>query len=110
MRILQIAQELQFTEAPELDERATSRAIRDAIVNEQLAVQQYEAIVDGTSDAQVKKVLQSLSNEEKVHVGELQELLRRLDPEEAKSLEEGAKEAKEVSASRVPKTHRRSGV
>lgn len=92
MRI--IAQNLQFVEAPELDDRGTTRAIRDAIVNEQLAIQQYEAIVDGTSDEKVKEVLQDIADEERVHVSELLTLLAILSPEEAKFMEEGAKEVK----------------
>lgn len=93
MRI--IAQNLQFVEAPELDERATTRAIRDAIVNEQLAIQQYEAIVDGTSDERVKEVLQSVADEERVHVGELMALLALSGDKEEKFLEEGAAEVSE---------------
>ena len=92
MRI--IAQSLQFVEAPELDDRGTTRAIRDAIVNEQLAIQQYEAIVDGTSDDKVKEVLQDIANEERVHVSELLTLLEILLPGERKFMEEGVKEVK----------------
>ena len=91
------AQNLQFVESPKLDERGTMRAIRDAIINEQVAVQQYEAIVDGVSDEQSKKVLQDIANEEKVHVGELQALLKKIDPEEKVSLDEGEKEVDEMS-------------
>jgi rubrerythrin len=95
MKILKLSQNLQFVKTPEgLDERETIRAIRDAIVNEQLAVQQYETIVDGTSNSEVKKVLQDIANEEKTHIGELSTLLKELDPEEVESLEKGEKEVK----------------
>jgi rubrerythrin len=93
MKIFQIAQNLQFVKTPEeLDERETSRAIRDAIINEQLAIQQYEAIVDAVSDDKVKKVLQEIADEERVHVGELLALLNLSSAKEAEFLEDGAKE------------------
>ena len=97
MKIFQISQNLQFVHTHDLDDRGTVRAIRDALVNEQLAIQQYEAIVDGISDEQAKMVLSDIANEEKVHVGELQALLKRLDPDENESLKEGEQEANAVS-------------
>jgi rubrerythrin len=93
MKIIQLAQNLQFVKTPEnLDERETSRAIRDALVSEQLAIQQYEAIADGTSNAKVKEVLNDIADEERVHVGELLALLSALDPSEDKFIEDGVKE------------------
>jgi len=97
MKILVLSQNLQFVKTVDLNERETTRAIRDAVVNEQLAVQQYEAIVDGTSNAKVKKVLQEIADEERVHIGELTALLKTILPDEEKHLEEGAKEVKEAS-------------
>lgn len=90
---IRMSQNLQFVKTPEeFNERETSRAIRDAIINEQLAIQQYEAIVDAVSDDKVKKVLQEIADEERVHVGELLALLNLSSEEEAKFLDDGAKE------------------
>lgn len=95
MRIFKVSQNLQFVKPIDgMDERQTIRALRDATVNEQLAVQQYEAIADGTADEKVKEVVQDIANEEKVHIGELQALLKSLDPDEEKSLSEGEREVK----------------
>jgi rubrerythrin len=96
MKIIRMSQNLQFVKTPEsLDERETSRAIRDAIINEQLAIQQYEAIADGVSNDQIKKTLQDIADEERVHVGELQALLKGINPEESTFLDEGEKEVKD---------------
>lgn len=79
-----------------LDERELARVIRLAISAELDAVHLYELIVDTSKDDMVKRVLQSISNEEKVHVGELQELLTKFDSENEKFLEEGKKEVKSI--------------
>lgn len=78
-----------------LDNRELSRAIRLAIAAELDAIHLYELIVDSSDDEEVKKVLQDISNEEKVHSGELQELLSKLDKDSDKFLEEGRKEVQD---------------
>jgi len=96
MKIIQIGQNLQFVKTPEnLNDREVTRAIRDALINEQLAIQQYEAIVDGASNAKVKEVLQEIADEERVHVGELLTLLNYLNASEKDFIEEGAEEVTE---------------
>lgn len=98
MKIIQLSQNLQFVKTHQkFNERETSRAIRDALINEELAIQQYEAVVDGTTNAKVKEVLQDIANEEKVHVGELLALLKDLGINEEEFLEEGAKEVEKES-------------
>ena len=77
------------------DERETVRAIRDAIIAEEGAINQYETIVDSTKDERVKEVLQDIANEEKVHVGELQRLLKALLDDEQGFLDEGAEEVED---------------
>lgn len=72
-----------------------TRAIRDAICAEEGAMNQYETIVDSTDNELVKKVLQSIADEEKVHVGELQQLLKKLLKDEEGFLDKGAKEVNE---------------
>ena len=75
-----------------LTTRETTRAIRDAIIAEEGAINQYETIVDSTQDDRVKEVLQDIANEEKVHVGELQRLLALMLDDEQDFLDEGADE------------------
>lgn len=97
MKIFQLSQNLQFVKTPDsLNDRETTRGIRDAIVNEQLAIQQYEALADGTADERVKEVLQDIADEEKVHVGELLQLLKDMLPDEEGLLQDGAKEVNEA--------------
>ena len=80
-------------------DRETTRAIRDAIIAEEGAINQYETIVDSTNNAKVKEILQEIADEEKVHVGELQTLLNGLLEDEKGFLEDGAKEVGDVGAS-----------
>jgi rubrerythrin len=91
-----LCQHLDNVEKMDLDDRELSRAIRDTIISEQDAVKQYEVIVDSTSNEKVKKVLQDIANEERVHVGELTELLVILKKEEENFLEEGRKEVRDM--------------
>ncbi len=73
------------------------RAIRLNIAAEYEAVHAYMAHADATDDALAKKVLTDIANEERQHIGEFMELLRRLAPDEAKLLEEGRKEVEELA-------------
>ena len=91
------AQHLENVEEKEtFTERELTRALRDAIIAENGAINQYETVVDSTSNEKVKEVLQSIADEEKVHVGELQALLKSLLPDEEGFLEDGADEVGDV--------------
>lgn len=79
-----------------LSSREISRTIRLAIAAELDAIHLYELIADSTSYQNVKKVLQDIANEEKVHVGELSELLKTFDKDNQHFLNEGANETKEI--------------
>ena len=94
------AQHLQNVERVDLDERALTRAIRDAIIAEEDAIKQYETVVDSTDNETAKKILQSIANEERVHIGELIELLSMLFDDEDKFLEEGRDEVKESKSNK----------
>jgi rubrerythrin len=72
------------------------RAIRLNISAEHEAIHLYMAHADATDDALAKKVLIDIANEERAHIGEFQQLLRILDPEEDKYLDEGVKEVEEM--------------
>ena len=88
------AQNLEVVKTPEkFTDRELIRALRDAVIAEEGAIKQYETAADATDNEKVKEVLNDISNEEKVHVGELLKLLKDLDPDEEKSLEDGEEEA-----------------
>lgn len=92
------AQNLEVVKTPEkFTDRELTRAIRDAIIAEEGAIKQYETVVDATDNEDVKKVLQSISDEEKVHVGELQKLLDKMLPDEKEHLEDGEEEVEDTT-------------
>jgi len=74
------------------------RAIRQNIAAEHEAVHLYLAHADATDDELATKVLSDIADEERVHIGEFMELLRRLAPEESQFLEEGRAEVSELAA------------
>ena len=93
---IKTAQHLQLVKTPEMfNEREITRALRDAIINEEVAIQQYELIADAVKDSKIKNVMQHIADEERVHVGEITELLKNILPDEQEMLEEGAKEVQE---------------
>lgn len=73
------------------------RAIRLNIAAEYEAIHLYMAHADATDDEFAKKVLTDIANEERQHVGEFMELLRRLAPDETQFLELGRKEVEEMA-------------
>ncbi len=86
-------------EAPgrRLTREALAQAIRLAIIGELDAINLYEQLAEAVEDEAVRRVLLDIAEEEKVHVGELLEVLKRVDPEQAEALEKGAREARELS-------------
>jgi len=90
------AQNLEVVKTPEkLTDRELTRALRDAIMAEEGAIKQYETVVDATDNEGVKTILQAISDEEKVHVGEIQKLLAMLLKDEQGFLDAGAKEVED---------------
>jgi rubrerythrin len=55
------------------------------------------AHADATDDELARKVLTDIANEEREHIGEFMELLRRLAPDEAEHLESGRQEVVEMA-------------
>lgn len=95
-----VAQNLDVVKTPEkLTDRELTRAIRDAIMAEEGAIKQYESVVDATDNSAAKTIIQSIADEERVHVGELQKLLSNLLPDEQGFLDKGAKEVEDKKAS-----------
>ncbi len=79
-----------------MTDRELAQAIRLDIASELEAIFLYDSHASSTDNKVAKAVLEDIRDEEKVHFGELVTLLRYLDPEEAKTFEEGAKEVKEI--------------
>ena len=75
------------------------RAVRLNIAAEHEAVHAYVAHAEATDDELAKKVLLDIADEERTHIGEFMELLRRLAPEEADFLEAGRREVVEMAES-----------
>ncbi|UCH34943.1 MAG: rubrerythrin [Armatimonadota bacterium] len=73
------------------------RAIRIAVAAEEEAVHMYTAQAEAAQNALAKKVLLDIADEERVHAGELLELLRRLAPDEARLLDEGKQEVEDMA-------------
>lgn len=71
------------------------RGIRFAIAAEYEATQMYLQLAESTDNKLVIGVLTEISNEERVHAGELLRLLRELAPDEAKFYAKGAAEVEE---------------
>jgi rubrerythrin len=80
-----------------LSDRELARAIRLALAAEEEAIHLYEALADAADDPVAAEVLQDVADEERVHAGEFQEVLRRLLPDENQRLEEGAQEVREMA-------------
>lgn len=72
--------------SPVLEEKFESiaEAVRERLIE----------AVQATDDERAKKVISDIRDEEKVHVGELMELLRTLEPKEAELFEEGQQEVR----------------
>lgn len=81
-----------------LTDRELARAIRLALAAEEEAVHLYEALADASNHPLAVKVLQDVADEERVHAGEFQALLRILLPDEQELLQKGAAEVAEITS------------
>lgn len=77
-------------------EGSDKEILRISIIAELDAINLYEQLAIAAKNDLVKKVLLDIANEEKVHVGEFQELLVNIDDEHATSLEKGKQEVSEL--------------
>lgn len=76
-----------------LDSRELERAVRIGIAAEHDATHFYETIADSIDDVKIKKLFQDVANEEKVHVGEFEQVLIELNKKNGELVEEGKSEA-----------------
>ena len=72
------------------------QAVRLDLAGELEAMFLYDAHSMAADDPLAKAVLADIRDEELVHMGELLELLRQLDPKEAKQFEDGKGEVLEM--------------
>ena len=79
---------------------ASQKAIRLALIRELETINHYQELHDMADDASVKQLMLHLMDEEKEHVAELTEILRRLDDVQNRYFEEG--HAVEIGAGGVP--------
>lgn len=70
--------------------------LRAAIIAEFDTVNFYQQLASKTSNWKVRKVLLHVAQEEKVHVGEFEELLEMIDPEHEPAEKEGEEELKDM--------------
>ncbi len=85
-----------FGKVKEIDLRmADAELVRLGLIAELDAVSLYEQLATHAKDPLLKKVFMEIAREEKEHVGEFLELLKRLDPEQIKALDTGAEEVRE---------------
>ena len=68
------------------------RAIRFMVASEYEAVQMYMQLTESTDDKLSIEVLKNIADEERVHAGELLQLLDELDPNEKKFYAQGTNE------------------
>lgn len=69
------------------------RAIRFMIAAEYEAIQLYEQLAESTDNEAAQRVLRDVADEEKEHVGEFQQLLSLLAPQDEDFYREGREEA-----------------
>ena len=71
--------------------------LRVGMIAELDAVSLYEQLSVMTENEDLKKVLLDIAKEEKTHVGEFEELLKRMDKEYVGEIESGKKEVEELT-------------
>lgn len=72
------------------------RAIRFSIASEFEAIQLYEEIAESIDNEKAKKLLEEITEDEKVHAGNFLHLMKLLAPDEVDSYIDGTEEAKEI--------------
>ncbi len=87
---------MDLTPNKKLDKEGIAQALRLAIIGELDAINLYVQLAEASENENVKKVLLDIAEEEKVHVGELMEVLKKIDAEQARALEKAAEEIKEL--------------
>ncbi|MCX7748764.1 MAG: rubrerythrin family protein [Clostridia bacterium] len=79
----------------QLSNEELAQAHRLDIAGELEAIIGYEAHASATNDERVKKILYHIADEERKHVGQLQQLLYMICPKEAEFVEKGKQTVQE---------------
>jgi rubrerythrin len=87
--------ELPNIDTKDYDKGETIRAVRQSQIAELDAVNTYDQMAQSTSDPKAKKILQDVSDEEKVHQGEFEAITDALDPKNKTKVDDGKREAEE---------------
>ncbi|MBK5240868.1 demethoxyubiquinone hydroxylase family protein [Clostridium sp.] len=87
----------------QMSKEELAQAIRVDIAGELEAIIGYEAHVMATTDERVKKVLGHIADEERRHVGELEEVLYMLSTKDAQFIEEGKQKIKDQKSQNFQK-------
>lgn len=74
------------------DKKRLAIAIRQKINEENEAINSYLSLVPHIVDNNIRSIIEDIANEEKVHVGELQQILYSIDPDELTKEKEGLRE------------------
>ncbi len=77
-------------------EQLNRELVRVGMIAELDAVSLYEQLAAMTDHPLLKAVFLDIAGEEKTHMGEFQALLLRLDQEQARELEAGSEEVREI--------------
>jgi hypothetical protein len=89
---------INMAELSELDgDERNKKMLRLSIIAELDAANLYEQMANMSDNSNIKKVMLDVAKEEKVHAGEFESLLKKLDPEHEPSTEEGEKEVDEMT-------------
>lgn len=78
------------------EEDITKEVLRVAVIAELDAINLYEELASVVEDEKIRMVFMDVAKEEKTHAGEFMTMLLKEDKEQAKELEEGRKEVKEL--------------
>lgn len=82
----------------QLSNEELAQAIRVDIAGEYEAIIGYEAHAMATNDERAKKILYHIADEERQHVGELEQLLSIISPKDAASTEKGKQAVQQQQA------------
>ena len=78
------------------EDAINAEILRTGIAAEIDAISLYEQMAFITSDVDITELLLDIAKEEKTHLGEFETLLLNYDEEQAKELEKGQEEVKEM--------------
>ena len=76
------------------------KMLREDLIDELIAINNYSEHINATTNETMRRVLTSIRDEERVHVGELLALIDILCPEEGELRNQGREEANEIISPR----------